>query len=71
MIIPVRCFTCNKVIASKWETYVKLVREADIKKVKVNQNDLYEKSNKGVILDNLGLKRICCRRHFLGHVELL
>ena len=25
MIIPVRCFTCGKVIGNKWETYVDLL----------------------------------------------
>ena len=24
MIIPVRCFTCNKVISDKWDAYVRL-----------------------------------------------
>jgi len=26
MIIPVRCFTCGKVIGNKWETYLSLLR---------------------------------------------
>ena len=26
MIIPVRCFTCGKVIANKWETYLSLLQ---------------------------------------------
>jgi hypothetical protein len=25
MIIPVRCFTCGKVIGNKWETYLSLL----------------------------------------------
>ena len=25
MIIPVRCFTCGKVIGNKWDTYVNLL----------------------------------------------
>ncbi len=25
MIIPVRCFTCGKVIGNKWNQYVKLL----------------------------------------------
>jgi len=31
MIIPVRCFTCGKVLADKWEAYVLLCSEADTK----------------------------------------
>ena len=27
MIIPVRCFTCGKVIGNKWETYQQKIRE--------------------------------------------
>ena len=27
MIIPVRCFTCNKVIGNKWMTYQKKLEE--------------------------------------------
>lgn len=26
MIIPVRCFTCGKVIGHKWETYLDLLQ---------------------------------------------
>ena len=38
-----------------------------------DMNDLafYEKWGYGTILDDLGLKRLCCRRHMLGHVELI
>lgn len=27
MIIPVRCFTCGKVIGNKWNRYLKLLEE--------------------------------------------
>ena len=27
MIIPVRCFTCNKVVGNKWKTFEKLRNE--------------------------------------------
>lgn len=57
MIIPIRCFTCGKVIGNKWDEYVRLVQE--------NPND------KSAILDRLGLKRFCCRRMLLGHVDLI
>jgi DNA-directed RNA polymerase subunit N len=58
MIIPVRCFTCGKLIADKWEYYSKRVdKEADI--------------DKGKLLDELKIVRMCCRRHILGHVDLI
>ncbi|CAE6438700.1 unnamed protein product [Rhizoctonia solani] len=56
MIIPVRCFTCGKVIGDKWEEYVKLLRD-----------DVTE----GDAMDQLGLKRYCCRRMVLTHVDLI
>jgi DNA-directed RNA polymerases I, II, and III subunit RPABC5 len=56
MIIPVRCFTCGKVIGNKWETYLSLL-----------QMDISE----GDALDELGLKRYCCRRMVLTHVDLI
>ena len=56
MLIPVRCFTCNKVIANKWNSY---------------QNDIHDGISIKDSLDKAGLKRYCCRRMFLGHVDLL
>lgn len=56
MIIPVRCFTCGKVIGNKWETYLSML-QADL--------------NEGDALDELGLKRYCCRRMVLTHVDLI
>ncbi|MEM5869741.1 MAG: DNA-directed RNA polymerase subunit N [Candidatus Aenigmatarchaeota archaeon] len=56
MIIPVRCFTCGKPIGHLWEEFKKR-REAG--------------EDCGKILDELGVKRYCCRQVFLGTVELL
>ncbi|CAK4076740.1 unnamed protein product [Aphanomyces euteiches] len=56
MIVPVRCFTCGKVLANKWETYLSLLR-ADY--------------TEGDALDELSLKRYCCRRMLLTHVDLI
>merc|ERR1711935_1033455 len=56
MIIPVRCFTCGKVIGNKWDKYLELL-----------QSDYTE----GDALDALSLKRYCCRRMLLTHVDLV
>ena len=73
MIIPVRCFTCGKVIGDKWEDYKKI-------KIKYNQNkdedtivnvNNIKKTPEGKALDELNMKRICCRRMFLGQVDLI
>ena len=56
MIIPIRCFSCNKPVAHLWESYKERVSNGEnIKKV----------------LDSLGLERYCCRALFMGHVDLL
>jgi DNA-directed RNA polymerase subunit N (RpoN/RPB10) len=36
MIIPVRCFTCHKVLADKWEYYVKRCKELEAETKKTN-----------------------------------
>ena len=56
MIIPVRCFTCGKVIGNKYETYLTL---------------LASDKSEADALDELGLKRYCCRRMLLTHVDLM
>lgn len=64
MIIPVRCFTCGKVLADKWEYYKKKVEET--KKESKEENPQTKE-----ILDELGLDKYCCRRIMLGHVDLI
>ncbi len=54
-MIPVRCFTCGKVISSVWDEYKKRTESEDPMKV----------------LDDLGIERYCCRRMLLTHVELV
>ncbi|MHA1840287.1 MAG: DNA-directed RNA polymerase subunit N [Candidatus Ranarchaeia archaeon] len=56
MIIPVRCFTCGKVIADKYLQF---------------QEALKAGKSPGEALDDLGLTRYCCRRMILSHAELL
>ena len=55
MMIPVRCFTCGSVVADRYEEYKERV-------------DAGEKPAE--VLDKLGVKRYCCRRMFLSHVEI-
>jgi DNA-directed RNA polymerases I, II, and III subunit RPABC5 len=56
MIIPVRCFTCGKVIGNKYESYMQF---------------LIDKEQPETAMDKLGLKRYCCRRMVLTHVNLI
>ncbi|KAJ2156158.1 DNA-directed RNA polymerase II subunit L [Coemansia sp. RSA 552] len=56
MIIPVRCFTCGKVVGNKWELFLELL-----------ERDYTD----GEALDAMGLKRYCCRRMVMTHVDLI
>jgi DNA-directed RNA polymerase subunit N (RpoN/RPB10) len=76
MIIPIRCFTCGKVLADKYDFY-----QREVIKMKVSNNmqadkviyltkDFIDKTPEGIVLDNLGLNKPCCRRHLLTHVDI-
>tara|TARA_Y100000816_G_C25883523_1_gene461004 strand:+ start:269 stop:502 length:234 start_codon:yes stop_codon:yes gene_type:complete len=76
MIIPVKCFTCGKVLADKYQFYLREVRKIkvelgqDPEKVVYLTKDNVQKTAEGKVLDQLGLNRICCRRHMLTHVDI-
>jgi DNA-directed RNA polymerase I, II, and III subunit RPABC5 len=55
MIIPIRCFSCGKVIGNKWEKYLSLIKENNTEKE---------------AMDKLGLNRYCCRVMVLTHVDI-
>ena len=75
MIIPIRCMTCGKVLADKWNKYQELVKNnPNLSKQPETINiraDKVEKTIEGKVMDELGLKRYCCRRHLLTHVDLI
>jgi len=56
MIVPVRCMSCGKPVGHLYEDYKKRVEAGE---------------NSGKILDDMGVKRFCCRQLFLGHVDLI
>jgi DNA-directed RNA polymerase subunit N len=56
IITPVRCFSCGKVIGHLWEQFRQRVEAGE---------------DSGKVLNDLGLKRYCCRQLFLGHIDLL
>lgn len=82
MIIPVRCFTCGKVIADKWEYYNKRCKELEKESIsggaskkedakETPTSKYFTEPFKKEILDEIGLDRYCCRRHMLGHVDII
>ena len=76
MIIPVKCFTCGKVLADKYRWYQKEVRkkkgmeEDSMTSVKYLTKDMVDKTPEGEVMDILGLNKMCCRRHMLTHVDI-
>lgn len=76
MIIPIRCFTCGHVIADKWNYYLKKVEELENSNVENKKNDekdfkYFQAPFKEKVLDELELKKYCCRRMFLTHVDIV
>jgi DNA-directed RNA polymerase I, II, and III subunit RPABC5 len=76
MIIPVKCFTCGIVLADKYRYYLeevrklKLNKDIDVDKVMYLTKEFKEKTPEGEVMDSLGLKKMCCRRHLLTHVDI-
>ncbi|KAI8873046.1 DNA-directed RNA polymerases I, II, and III subunit RPABC5 [Ramicandelaber brevisporus] len=56
MIIPVRCFSCGKVVGNLWNDYLGYLGQG---------------MKEGDALDELHLERYCCRRMILTHVDLI
>jgi DNA-directed RNA polymerase subunit N len=57
MMIPVRCFSCGQVVADKWEEFNKRVN--------------VDKEDSDKVLNELNVKRYCCRRMLVGNVDLI
>lgn len=76
MIIPIKCFTCGNVLADKYRYYldevrrIKLTSGIPLDKVVYLTQQKIEKTPEGMVLDKLGLRNVCCRRHMLTHVDI-
>ncbi len=57
MMIPVRCFSCGQVIGDKWEEF--------------NERVNVKKEDPDKVLDDLRVKRYCCRRMLIAHTDLI
>ena len=74
MIIPIRCMNCGNLIADKWRFY-----QAQLKLYKGDRSEervyfdgtTIPDTAEQKILDAMGLKRSCCRKHFLTQVDLI
>lgn len=81
MIIPIKCFTCGNVLADKYRYYKEEVRKHKLQKqlggeaVDLNNviyltKEFNNKTIEGEVMDSLNLKKMCCRRHLLTHVDI-
>jgi DNA-directed RNA polymerase I, II, and III subunit RPABC5 len=83
MIIPIKCFTCGTVIADKYQYFLRQVRERKLSNIKPGDasthnidksvyltNTFNQKTAEGEVMDELGLYKMCCRRHMLTHVDI-
>ncbi len=77
MIIPIRCMSCGNPIADKWNYY-----KNELKKLKKasgqNPGERFymdgtqiAKTHEFSLMEKIGFKRPCCRKHFLTHVDLI
>lgn len=75
MIIPIRCFTCGRVMADIADYYekekAKLEESTDHNKKTDPLFKNFEKIHTGKILDELGLKRYCCRRNLIANIDMM
>jgi DNA-directed RNA polymerase subunit N len=55
-MIPIRCFTCGNLIGDKFSDFETKVKSGE---------------DPGKVLDDLGLKRYCCRRMLISSVDVI
>lgn len=76
MLIPIKCFTCGNVLADKYRWYLEEVRKKKANDDMKVEDVIYltekqkEKTPEGEVMDKLNLKKYCCRRHMLTHVDI-
>ncbi|MBS7627945.1 DNA-directed RNA polymerase subunit N, partial [Candidatus Bathyarchaeota archaeon] len=55
-MVPVRCFSCGALVGHKWEEFERRIKAGE---------------DAGKVLDDLGVRRYCCRSILLSHVEVI
>ena len=71
MIIPIKCFTCGKVLADKYLYYKQEIgKKKDVNEIIYFTENKLKKTPEANVLDKLQLKKMCCRRHMLTHVDI-
>ena len=82
MLCPVRCFTCGRVLADKIRFFQRkrqeLLEAQGFSSASTSASSLpaldasstYDDRVLGVLMDDLGLNLMCCRRHLLSDVDM-
>ena len=77
MIIPVRCFTCGKVVGDKYNKYLELLNNYKTEMGQENTDTILtinakniQKTAEGRAMDDLQLNRYCCRRIMLSQIDI-
>ena len=56
MLVPVRCFSCNKIVGGTYEEFVERRENGE---------------DPAKVMDDLGIKRYCCRKIYVSHLDLI
>jgi DNA-directed RNA polymerase subunit N (RpoN/RPB10) len=71
MLIRVRCHTCGGLLADKFPLYTQKVKQTvdpDKKDITYFEKGMQKKTVHGLVLDEMGVTRMCCRMAFLSHI---
>lgn len=74
MLIPVRCATCGNMIGSKYKKYLRNIKKYQKLGSSESQVLTFDKPNTDIynkFMEETGIKRYCCKRHFLGQQEII
>ena len=74
MIIPIRCMNCGKPIAQLWLMWKNRLRELKGEQAEIPyymDGTTVPDTPERRVLDELGLHRSCCRKHFLTQKDLM
>ncbi|MGC8610003.1 MAG: DNA-directed RNA polymerase subunit N [Thermoplasmata archaeon] len=66
MMMPIRCFSCGRVIITD---YIKF--QENVEKIRREKNRDPTSEEIDEIFNSLGVNRYCCRRMIISHVDLI
>jgi DNA-directed RNA polymerase subunit N (RpoN/RPB10) len=78
MLIPIRCYSCGKILANKYDYFQNELNRKKLAMnttedpliININASDI-KKTIAGELMDELGLTRICCRKVLLTSINII